>query len=133
MQQLFVREWVMVRLRCELSSNLEQSVNFRRTNKIIFGQAINGVGGIFHATPIVANDYVRMMIFAMRNPCDCIDKRHCLIMIIEVIDFSDQRAEKLPSVKLLHQNSNLGGREWRHAAFAGSASLGGQGIDGRIH
>ena len=51
---------------------------------------IDRMGGIFHATLIVANGYVRMMIFAMRNPGNRIDKSHGLIIVLEVVVFSDQ-------------------------------------------
>ncbi len=75
-------------------------------------------------TLVVANQHIRMMIFAVRNPCHRIDERHRLIIILEPIGLGDLLGLQLPAIELLQIISNRSGGQWRHTALARFALFG---------
>ncbi len=91
------------------------------------------MGGILDLTSIVANHNVRVMIFAMGNPGNGINKSHGLIVVLEIIAFSNYLIEKLPSLKLLHQQRYFIGGKRGHIALAGFALLSSEIVGSGVH
>jgi hypothetical protein len=106
-----------------LNSNLEQGVDFGGTNKIILGKATDCVRSVFNTTFVVADHHVRVMILAMRDPRDRIYESNGLVVILEMVVFTNHLLEKLPSFELLHQHGYFRGRKRWHIAFAWFALL----------
>src|SRR5687768_3325890 len=101
-----------------LNSNLEQGVDFGGTDKIILGQAADCVSRVFNTAFVVTDHHVRVMILPMRNPRNGVHESNGLVVILEMVVFTNYLLEKLPSFELLHQHGYFRGRKRRHIAFA---------------
>src|SRR3989338_3912304 len=83
-------------------SNLEQRVHFRGTDEVVFRQAVDGVGGVFHLATVVGDGEIGVMVFAVRHPGDGVHEGDGLVVILEVVGLADQVAVLLPAFQLFH-------------------------------
>ncbi len=68
---------------------VEQGIYLGSTDEIIFRQAGQCMGRVFHAALVEAQVDVGMMVFAVGNPGHCIHECHGLVVVFEAVSFCD--------------------------------------------
>ena len=88
-------------------SEIEQGVNLRRANEIVFTNPFYCVGHVGDFALVVADGDIGMMVLAVGNPRRCVDEGHGLAIVLELIGLANHAVGAGPSLHTLEYVSEL--------------------------
>jgi hypothetical protein len=107
----------------------EQRVDLGRADKVVLGQALDGVGRVAHQAAPPADLEIRVMVLRVGDPRDCVDEPHRLVKSLELELAPDLRGVVVQApvlVQLRDQPLGFLPPNGTHAGLAGQAALLGQ-------
>ena len=107
---------------------IEKRIDLGGTDEIVFRYPLDCVRHVGDGGLVIAQGDVRMMVLAVRNPRSGVNKRHGLVVVLELEGLLHQTVLELPARQALEHVTDLRLRHRRNTTLAGLAFLANQSI-----